>query len=118
MAGKTPEQIRKTFNIVNDFTPEEEEAVRAENKWCAFSDRSRSVFVVVTLVFASPGLRSPKQLRAIKCANARVGSGFVASWVNDAALDCTNALEHSARCAALFNCNSYWLDGWPDSWWL
>lgn len=31
--GKTPDQIRKTFNIVNDFTPEEEEAVRAENKW-------------------------------------------------------------------------------------
>jgi len=31
--GKTPEQIRKQFNIQNDFTPEEEEAVRAENKW-------------------------------------------------------------------------------------
>eukprot|EP00808_Paulinella_micropora_P015907 g47039.t1 len=31
--GKTPEQIRETFNIQNDFTPEEEEAVRAENKW-------------------------------------------------------------------------------------
>ena len=31
--GKTPEQIRKKFNIQNDFTPEEEEAVRAENKW-------------------------------------------------------------------------------------
>jgi S-phase kinase-associated protein 1 len=31
--SKTPEQIRKTFNIQNDFTPEEEEAVRAENKW-------------------------------------------------------------------------------------
>ena len=31
--GKTPEQIRKTFNITNDFTPEEEEAVRSENKW-------------------------------------------------------------------------------------
>jgi len=31
--GKTPEQIRKTFNINDDFTPEEEEAVRAENKW-------------------------------------------------------------------------------------
>mmetsp|Transcript_21973 Transcript_21973/g.47306 ORF Transcript_21973/g.47306 Transcript_21973/m.47306 type:complete len:183 (-) Transcript_21973:227-775(-) len=31
--GKTPEQIRKTFNIQNDFTPEEEAAVRAENKW-------------------------------------------------------------------------------------
>jgi len=32
--GKTPEEIRKTFNIVNDFTPEEEAAVREENKWC------------------------------------------------------------------------------------
>eukprot|EP01083_Nonionella_stella_P020174 55930_1 len=31
--GKTPEEIRKRFNITNDFTPEEEEAVRAENKW-------------------------------------------------------------------------------------
>lgn len=55
--GKTPEEIRKTFNIVNDFTPEgiavslclscalahskccfphiaEEEQVRRENEWC------------------------------------------------------------------------------------
>ena len=32
--GKTPEQIRKAFNIVNDFTPEEEQKVREENKWC------------------------------------------------------------------------------------
>eukprot|EP01084_Bolivina_argentea_P039709 73381_1 len=31
--GKTPEEIRKRFNIQNDFSPEEEEAVRAENKW-------------------------------------------------------------------------------------
>lgn len=31
--GKTPEEIRRRFNIVNDFTPDEEEAVRAENKW-------------------------------------------------------------------------------------
>ena len=31
--GKTPEEIRKTFNIVNDFTPEEEEEVRREYPW-------------------------------------------------------------------------------------
>jgi S-phase kinase-associated protein 1 len=32
--GKTPEEIRKTFNIKNDFTPEEEEIARKENEWC------------------------------------------------------------------------------------
>lgn len=32
--GKTPEEIRKTFNIANDFSPEEEAQVREENKWC------------------------------------------------------------------------------------
>ncbi|KAB2602390.1 SKP1-like protein 1B [Pyrus ussuriensis x Pyrus communis] len=31
--GKTPEDVRKTFNIKNDFTPEEEEEVRRENQW-------------------------------------------------------------------------------------
>eukprot|EP00253_Pinus_taeda_P018190 PITA_18190 len=30
---KTPEEIRKIFNIENDFTPEEEEEVRRENQW-------------------------------------------------------------------------------------
>jgi S-phase kinase-associated protein 1 len=32
--GKTPEEIRKAFNIKNDFTPEEETRVRLENEWC------------------------------------------------------------------------------------
>lgn len=32
--GKSPEQIRETFSIANDFTPEEEAQVREENKWC------------------------------------------------------------------------------------
>ena len=33
--GKNVEQIRRTFSITNDFTPEEEAAVIAENKWSA-----------------------------------------------------------------------------------
>jgi len=31
--GKSPEEIRKTFNIQNDFTPEEEDQIRRENEW-------------------------------------------------------------------------------------
>uniref|UniRef100_A0ACD5YDQ2 Uncharacterized protein n=1 Tax=Avena sativa TaxID=4498 RepID=A0ACD5YDQ2_AVESA len=31
--GKTPEEIRKTFNIKNDFTAEEEAEIRRENQW-------------------------------------------------------------------------------------
>jgi S-phase kinase-associated protein 1 len=31
---KTTEEIRQRFNIVNDFTPEEEDEVRKENAWC------------------------------------------------------------------------------------
>lgn len=32
--GKSPEENRRTFNIVSDFTPEDEEAIRKENEWC------------------------------------------------------------------------------------
>ena len=32
--GKTTEEIRKLFNITNDFTPEEEQQIAEENKWC------------------------------------------------------------------------------------
>eukprot|EP00593_Proboscia_inermis_P000304 CAMPEP_0171298032 /NCGR_PEP_ID=MMETSP0816-20121228/6799_1 /TAXON_ID=420281 /ORGANISM="Proboscia inermis, Strain CCAP1064/1" /LENGTH=161 /DNA_ID=CAMNT_0011772785 /DNA_START=97 /DNA_END=582 /DNA_ORIENTATION=+ len=32
--GKSAEEIRKIFNISNNFTPEEEAQVREENKWC------------------------------------------------------------------------------------
>ncbi|KAF7849928.1 hypothetical protein BT93_L0112 [Corymbia citriodora subsp. variegata] len=31
--GKTPEEIRKFFNIKSIFTPDEEEEVRRENQW-------------------------------------------------------------------------------------
>jgi S-phase kinase-associated protein 1 len=31
--GKTSEEIRQTFNIANDFSPEEEEEIRKENQW-------------------------------------------------------------------------------------
>ncbi|KAL0077288.1 E3 ubiquitin ligase complex SCF subunit sconC [Phycomyces blakesleeanus] len=31
--GKSAEEIRKTFNIPNDFTPEEEAQIKKENEW-------------------------------------------------------------------------------------
>ena len=34
VTGKTTEEMRKMFNLVNDYSPEEEEQVRRENK-CA-----------------------------------------------------------------------------------
>jgi S-phase kinase-associated protein 1 len=34
LKGKTTEQIREMFGIVNDFTKEEQEKIREENKWC------------------------------------------------------------------------------------
>jgi len=35
---KSVEQIREMYNIENDFTPEEEEALRKENEWCEDQD--------------------------------------------------------------------------------
>ena len=32
--GKTTEEIKRTLNINNDFTPEEEQQIIEENKWC------------------------------------------------------------------------------------
>jgi S-phase kinase-associated protein 1 len=32
--GMSPEEIRRTFNIKNEFTPEEEEQIHQENAWC------------------------------------------------------------------------------------
>jgi S-phase kinase-associated protein 1 len=33
MTGKTPEEIRNTFHIVNDYLPEEEAEIRREIRW-------------------------------------------------------------------------------------
>nr|GMD91853.1 SKP1-like protein 1A [Ipomoea batatas] len=33
ITGKTPEEIRETFNIKNDLSPEEEEEIKHENPW-------------------------------------------------------------------------------------
>lgn len=45
--GKTPEEIRKHFNIKNDFSPEEEEKIRRENEWC----EEKWAFYNYTVVF-------------------------------------------------------------------
>ena len=37
--GKSPDEIRATFNIKNDFTPEEEEQVRKELEWAVANDQ-------------------------------------------------------------------------------
>ncbi|KAI4462899.1 skp1 [Holotrichia oblita] len=48
--GKTPEEIRKTFNIKNDFTASEEEQVRKENEWCEEKSYNVSFDDVVDLL--------------------------------------------------------------------
>lgn len=44
--GKSPEEIRKTFNIQNDFTPEEEEQIRRENEWAEESVTPNNSFAI------------------------------------------------------------------------
>ncbi|KAJ1853120.1 hypothetical protein GGH12_005042 [Coemansia sp. RSA 1822] len=34
LKGKSVEEMRATFNVKNDFTPEEEEQARKDNAWC------------------------------------------------------------------------------------
>ena len=36
--SKTVDEVRATFNIENDFDPNEEEAIRRENEWCEDRD--------------------------------------------------------------------------------
>lgn len=48
--GKSPEEIRKTFNIQNDFTPEEEDVIRRENEWAEeYATISRIVMFLLTI---------------------------------------------------------------------
>ena len=56
MKGKKPEQIRVMFNIVNDFSPEEEEEIRKENLW-AFEEWLFFLFLMFTwlVVFKDHG---------------------------------------------------------------
>jgi len=34
LIGKTPDEIRATYDILNNLTSEEEEQIRKENEWC------------------------------------------------------------------------------------
>jgi S-phase kinase-associated protein 1 len=33
LKGKTPDEIRKEYNIENDLTPEDEEEIKTESAW-------------------------------------------------------------------------------------
>lgn len=55
--GKTPEEIRKTFNIKNDFTPSEEEQVRKENEWCEEKWKYFNKFSYLVMCTFAPDFR-------------------------------------------------------------
>ena len=79
VTGKTPEEIRKTFNIPNDFSPEEEEEVRRENQCViliviAFNTDSAhldvpTITVAPSLFLKAFGLRLawPRSCYAVNC---------------------------------------------------
>ena len=68
--GKTPEEIRKVFNIVNDFTPEEEAQARA---LCALLSCVRAcVCVCVCVVVVRACVRVCVCVCVFVCVRARV----------------------------------------------
>ena len=52
--GKSPEEIRKTFNIQNDFTPEEEDQIRRENEWAEELVHHLATMLSTLLTFVQP----------------------------------------------------------------
>lgn len=58
--GKPPEEIRKTFNIQNDFTPEEEDQIRRENELVGRRLEERNLLIKKT---AGAGVETPLTTR-------------------------------------------------------
>jgi hypothetical protein len=61
--GKSAEEIRRTFNITNDFTPEEEAQIKKEN--VSFLIVIYVYITVYTDIFIRNGLRTVKLVKDI-----------------------------------------------------